>query len=448
VKTLGWDTVFVADIREINQALAQNAGQYVETFRFEEHGFHIEGAFGAWEIVPGGAGDLLDLQITIATGTLSMEGLAQPIDLAGVKVVLTVSLRFLPAPGAPQTKVLTFHFDSVADHNVTAPGAGVVSFNKTIAPEGLLTPLQQTAVGMAIASALVHNAAQISFVFAAVNPLAATQAPWLQPHDMAYCYADVVGTGAQMLSILCVNSERPIGALPRQFDPGLFAPDQNAGLALSESLFLANVLIPALAATFQTSASNFRLGTVPGLSQQGVLLANPFRLPAVHKAGQTYRPSVHALAAVVEDTRVQLQLSGNCDMKMGIRMDFQASSTLGATFTPATGTLAFATLGPPVFHKQIHVPWYDHLFDIFGLVAELILDVTVAEQATGATLENSVFAVMCLNRRQYGGSGSRVSGLAVRDPDEPQSGVHSLVGEVSAAYDAGRRAVDVQRPPG
>jgi hypothetical protein len=378
VKTLGWDTVFVADIREINQALAKDAGRSVETFRFDEHGFHIEGTFGAWEIVPGGSGDLLDLQITIAAGSLSMEGLAQPVDLAGVKVVLTVSLRFLPAPDASQTKVLTFHFDSVADHNTTAPGAGVVSFHKTIAPDGLLTPLQQTAVGMAIASALVHHAAQVSFVFAAVNPLAATQAPWLQPRHLAYCYADVVGTGAQMLSILCVNAERPISDLPRQLDPGLLAPDQNAGLALSESLFLANVLIPALAQSFRTPVANFRPGTVPGLNQQGVLLANKFPLPAVHKAGQTYTPWINALTAVVEDTRVQLEVHGTCDMKMNIRMDFRANSTLGATFMPATGSLAFSTIGSPVFHKHIHVPWYDHLFDIFGLVAEVILDVTVA----------------------------------------------------------------------
>jgi hypothetical protein len=391
VKTFGWDTVFVAAITEINKALAQNAVQLVETFNFHEHGFHIEGTFGVWEIVPGGAGDLLELQIAIATGTLDMDGLPQPIGLKGVKVVLTVSLRFLPAPGVPQQKVLTFHFDSVADHDTTNTGDGVVSFNKTIAPDGLLTYLQQSAVGTAVASALVHNAADVSFVFATINPLAATRAPWLQPHNMAYYYADVLGTGAQMLSVLCVNSDRPISDLPHRLDPSLLAADQNAGLAISEDLFLANVLIPALAESFRTSVSNFRLGMVPDVNHQGVLLAGSFNLPPVHKAGQTYTPSINSLVAVVKDTQVHLTLSGRCNMKMNIHMNFRASSTLGVSFSTAAKTLVFTTIGKPEFHKQIQVPWYDHLVDIITPIAEIVLDVTVA--AIGSELAKSIAQV-------------------------------------------------------
>jgi hypothetical protein len=153
-------------------------------------------------------------------------------------------------------------------------------------------------------------------------------------------------------------------------------------------LFLANVLAPALASAFKTAVTNFQLGAAPAGQDQGLVLNQAFDLPPAHAAGETYTPVVGSLVAHVKDTQISLALAGSCSMGMDINMTFQASSVIGASFSAATRTFTFTTVGTPTFNHQQYIPWYDHLLDVFAAVAEVILQVCVA--AIGGELGNSI----------------------------------------------------------
>ncbi len=379
MKKKGWDTVYLSDIGYINEALKKVSASYIGEFSMEAEGFEGSGVFGPWEIVPGGGGNILQMKVPFASGTLKTPKAAETHDLTGVEVIVTVSLKLLPDPAKPTSHTLKFDFSTVGDHTAPNTGGGVVSYNKVIAPDtAKLTDLQQAVVGMGVSSALVKNAADVSFEFESIDPMAAADAAWLQPKKMTYAYADVVGTGTQMLAILAVNTDRDISKLPISIDPTLLAKGYDVALGISTELFLEHVFIPGFAQSFNTSPANFKLGVVPGVNVEGVVLAHAFNMKSVSASGETYVPKVTAVSAVVKDTEVAIGLSGNCDMKMDISMDFQASSNLGVTFSAADKTLSFNTIGTPVFNKQTHIPWYDHMLDVFGGIAEIILQVCVA----------------------------------------------------------------------
>ena len=115
IDTFGWDTVFACTIDHANRALATSTEALGETLEFEEGGLRIDARLGAWQLVPGGSRQLVHMQVAIATGMFYQGGAT--IDLAGVAVILEVSLQLLPvAPNAPDAvakRRLTFKFVAV-----------------------------------------------------------------------------------------------------------------------------------------------------------------------------------------------------------------------------------------------------------------------------------------------------------------------------------------------
>jgi Clostridium P-47 protein len=367
--TNGWDTVFATTIKTVNAQLSRATAGLIETFAFSQQGFAIAGSFGPWTIVTGGSGKLMLLEIPIATGTLTPSDGAPPIDIKGVSVILQVSLQLLPAPDIPDSHVLTFNLKRVGTS--AEPGDGLVTPHEVRG--GNLTMVQSAGLGMAVATCLVQNAGKVSFVFAKVNPTAAADAPWLHPVAMDYCYAAPVGGGDPMLAVLAVTSPRDISGLPRLVDPRLLAGAGNAGLAISAPLFMQHVFAPALAASLHTSANDFVSDTHGTLHNTGVI-----RLSDVHASGITYHPRATRVQATLVDTRITTTIAGDCDMYMNIKMDFTGSSIVDVRLDAGRRRIDLLMDGTPAFHKDVHVPWYDHLFDLVTIASEVVLQVCVA----------------------------------------------------------------------
>src|SRR5262249_41542792 len=156
----GWDTVFVGSIASVNQALARAGNAVIQTFTFAEDGISASGTFGAWSIVPGGSGQLLHLCFPIASGQFTPAPSARAIDLAGIKVVLQVPLRWLDAH-AKDTRELMFDLREVARKDSQDPAKiSVVSVSSI----NQLTPNQRGTIGHAIAQYISARAAQVSFI--------------------------------------------------------------------------------------------------------------------------------------------------------------------------------------------------------------------------------------------------------------------------------------------
>jgi hypothetical protein len=398
--TNGWDTVFVADISQINLSLLGSVSRLLPNFQFEDpsSAFYAMGELGNWQIVPGGSGSLLFLQITIANGTLADAG--HIYDTSGLQLVYKVALNLMPAPDLPQNQQLRFHFRAFADDVTT--NDGTIALVKTTDPSGKLTTVQAAGIGSAVGKALVEGANQVSFIFATINPLAASGIDWLVPQQSTYSYADVVGSDRHWLGILSVNSGRPISGLSTTIDPSLLGPGQTVGLALSEGLFEAHMLIPALASALQTSPNYF--GFANTAKGPGVVSNTPFDLPAVHDAGESYTPHITAVEAVIKDTNLELGISGTCAMGMNITMTFTSSAVLQATYSSASNGVTFTTVGSPTFDKSVDVPWYDRLLDACGLVGAIIFETTVA--TIGSELGSSIG-----NATNLGNLGSKAPAL-------------------------------------
>ncbi|MBK8035807.1 MAG: TULIP family P47-like protein [Verrucomicrobiaceae bacterium] len=384
--THGWDTVFVVDIDFINRALEKSTSELLTTFNFSEQGYEVRGAFGAWSIVPGGGGKLLWLQLPVKSGSIS-GGFGAAVDITGATVVVQVSLALLPAPGGAPGQMLQFDFQSVGDDALPATGAGVVSPVEVSDPTGRLTPLLKKQIGLAVAQCLVSRAANISFIFATLNPLAADAVPWLKPASSDYCYGVLSGQDKPVLAILSVNDARDTSALERKVDPSILAAGCDAGLAISAAMFLQNVLAPALGRSFGVAATTF------AVSAPNTLTAGGFDLERVSAAGEHYYPKADALSAIVEDDRVAITLSGSCSMGMGISMTFNGSSIIGVDFDLVSQALSFPTIGIPSFSHDTDVPWYDYAAGAFMLgLPDLILKIVVdaVSSSLGHSLANSV----------------------------------------------------------
>lgn len=362
----GWDTIYVAATDRLNAALHASTHKLVQSFSFEQDGFSASGTFGDWSLVPGGSQTLLLLQIDVSTGTMTMAAGGQPIDVAGAGVQLLVNLKLLPAPAGSSDQHLVFDLGSVG----ATQGAGVVTPHDVVGLPSL-TQVQKAALANAVAQDLVAHADEVSFVLASVNPLAASGVPWLTPVHSGYAYVAPAGS-PPALAILSVVSDRDISGLPLTVDPGVLQGPGNCGLAIQPAFVLADVVGPALLAAMQTSGTL----TVDG---SGVLRnTSPLSLPAVSHASETYNPRIDALAVSVTDSLVNVSINGSCDLHMGVGMTFGSSSSLTVSLSSDRASLEFAVAGTPTFHKDVSIPWYDHLFDIFGGLAEIILQVCVA----------------------------------------------------------------------
>jgi hypothetical protein len=284
--------------------------------------------------------------------------------------LLLVNLQILPSPATPASQSLVFNFKQVGPVASSSSGVGVVTPHD-ILNSGNLTLVQKAALGSAVANVLVENAGQVSFVFATVNPTQASAVGWMHPVASRYAYLAPAGVPAS-LAILSVTSARDTSPLPLLMDPAILLGTGNAGLAVSPALFLQNVMGPALLASLKASGSM-------DVNGSGVLVnTSTLNLPEIHKAGESYHPQVDSMTATITDTQINVAMNGSCDMHMGVRMTFGATSNLSASLSTGGSSLQLATVGTPTFHKDVSIPWYDHMFDIVGVLPEIILQSCVA----------------------------------------------------------------------
>lgn len=350
--TAGWDLIFAISIDAVNRALLANQKALLTNFDLTQN-VKASGTYGSWKIVPGGSGQLVNLALTISAGQVQRGTGSLP--LAGAQVTLKVELALLPTSSGQH---LTFDFTN----------SPVTLVNITGVPA--LGEIGAAALGAAIAADLAQRADQITFVLASVSPVGSGGPTWLNPAKLAFSYAVPAGK-SPVLGIFAVTTNVDISRLDRDVDPVVIGSGE-VGLAMAPSLFLMHVFGPALAAAFGTDTDKIVSTGPNSLGNNGQI-----GLPSVSKAGEDYYPKIDSLSATLADDHVAISLAGNCDMHMNINMSFNAQSSVAVSLG-SLGNLSLHTTGQPSFSHDVSIPWYDHLLDIVAVVAEAILDITVA----------------------------------------------------------------------
>lgn len=349
---VGWDLVFAIGIEQVNAALTAQKEKLVRSFDFTAP-VAASGAFGDWRIVEGGSGDILQMQIAIESGTLAAA--TGPVAIGGSALTIQVKLNLLPLPSGVQQ--LGLDLDSIT----------FVSFENMPAGVGEIAGVE---LGTAFTHNLSQQASQVTFVLASVSPMAAGAPSWLSPTALRFAYVLPDG-GKPTLGIFAVVDGRDVSSLQTKVDSQVIGSG-GVGFALAPQLFLANVFAPALASALGFPAASLVLAGDTKLTNQGNL-----PLHSVSEAGEDYHPKLTSMSAELVDDRINLSFAGDCDLGMNISMSFNGSSSVGLTLG-ASKALSFITIGTQAFDKDVDIPWYDHLLDIAGGVAEIILQVTVA----------------------------------------------------------------------
>lgn len=360
----------ISELKPLNEALQASTEKLLTTFSTSQNDFQANGEFGAWSMDVGVAGDTFVLETPITSGEMHMNHDSEPIDISGMRPQSIVTLHLVPSSLDKELTELRFNFKETNSDS----GNGAV-FPHDVLGGDSLTFVQNLALGDAIAKALVNNAGDISFVFASINPLYSSNLSWLQPKTSRYSSLNPAGA-PPALAIFSASSERDVSKLSTSVKPDILSGAGDAGLAISEDLFLQYVFAPVLL---------HGLGASGDLKVENSILVNngSLSLPTVKKAGESYHPKLKHLSANVTDTRINLTVSGSCNMHMGIHMNFNASSELKVSLSGDGKSLQFDSIGNPTFHKHVHVPRYDHLFDIVSGVSEIILQATVSAISKG-----------------------------------------------------------------
>jgi hypothetical protein len=373
--TYGWDTVFAVSLDSVNSSLARSFGAIPQNFSLSGTDFvayQLQGSFESWQIIPGGSGQVLWMQLNIASGSYTLG--TETGNLAGVAVQVEVSLQLIPAT-TPQASNLVFNLKAVGQAGQPLQPGLVTPLSTVLDPNHALNPDMVSTLPSLMATFLVNNASLVTYVFASIQPANSGPETWLTPQGSDYLYAQT-DSGAGYLAILSVTSSQDISQLPRQIDPSILNSLQNAVFVISQDLFLRNVIMPVLPAAYghgsTTQTFTYSNGAISNTQSIG--------LDGVQKGAITYYPEITSLSITVSGGSLNTSISGGCDLKMNMSMTFKISCSCPAAFNSANRTLFFLPDPAPQESHDSNIPWYDYLL---GPIPDLIISLVVPAIASG-----------------------------------------------------------------
>lgn len=353
--TFGWDTVYVIDVNFVNAALQR---EKLPALEYTSDGTEMTGAMGSMQIVSGGSGKLLRMSFQVTQGSLVSKAVGNG-SLDGVTLVADLELTLLPS-GIPTSKNLVPYIRQVSSQT----GPGLLTPVNLLDPGKHLSPGQHALVFALLPQFLVSVAPQITFVLATVNFARPATNSWLAPvkADYAFMHKD---DGSNYLGILAVTTERDVSNLQRTIDDQIVSGSNNAGLFIAESLFMENVIVPVLERAYPDAGkSNFYW------TGREIKARRSFGAGSVKKGAITYHPRINSFDLTLVGGTLDTSLSGDCDLKAGIHMSYNASSSNSSRFDTKNKLVTFASDPHPRFHKDVHIPWY---WIFGGLVVEAIV---------------------------------------------------------------------------
>jgi hypothetical protein len=393
MQNYGWDLVYACSGDYINRQLKQNADKLIKSFVYEDTAIKVTGQFGAWQIVPGGSGPLLQFLTPITRGAVLFKTLGNvTIPLDGTVPLVQMQLS-LPK-GRDQTilRSLVFNCTTVGKKmGDTTPGAVTVINPDTTGTLAKLPEAQKPEAALAAAmlttglgNVFLQNVDQLDFVFADMLPAPEGQnADWLTPMNMAYAYQQPVNGSLGGIAILGVLDNSSIDSLPRRFDANLLS-NEDFGFLLSAGAFMKNVILPSLPGAFQGNSHvyDFALN-----ADNSITLAQGFNLNPVRPALIDYTPNVTALNYHIDDDSMRCYVATTTDIT-GLAQAYVTNSVTSnnrAAFDTASRTLSFLDDPNKSTTEDSHIPCWEKALGglTFGIMNVVI-------EAVSLAIENSV----------------------------------------------------------
>jgi hypothetical protein len=392
MEAYGWNVVYACSGAYINQQLQANTGSCIQDFEYEDEAIQLTGTFGSWQIVPGGNGNIIQFNMPITQGSVTIKSTSQTILLDGVVPLVQLQLAIVTTPAQTVLNQLVFNCTTLGS-GPGDPTAGAVSVvdpdtGNTLQsqPGGeIAKALLMTGLG----NCLLQHADQLTFVFASVLPLPAGQnSNWLMPTCFEYCYQQPVDNTLGGIAILgLLGGKQPNGLSP-YFDTTLLQ-NQDVGFILSADQFMANVVLPALPAALKGNAAlnNF---TINGAAIQ---METSFNLNNVKVGLIDYTPNVTALQFQLEDNYMQCYIATHTKIS-GLADAYVTNSVTSknqVSFNCTNRTISFVNDPNMTVTKDVSIPWWEKALGALtlGIMNVVIECISLAIENAGANITSS-----------------------------------------------------------
>lgn len=392
MENYSWDVVYACSGEYINRQLANNADKLIQSFTYEDSAIKVSGQFGAWQVVPGGSGPLLQFETPITSGEVYFKQFNETISLNGVIPLVQMQLQLSKGSSQQVVRTLVFNCTTVGGKKGdTTPGAVTVinpDTSGTLA-KYLKTNPQEAALGAAMLTAglgavFVQNANQLNFVFADMLPVPTGQnADWLTPVNVAYAYQQPTDNSLGGIAILGMLSNGSIDNLPSNFDTNLLL-NKDFGFILSGQAFMQNVILPSLPAAFQGNChvNDFSLN-----SDGSITMAEGFNLNSVKVGLIDYTPNVTAVNYHIDDSSMRCYVATSTDIT-GLTSAYVTNSVTSnnmSAFDVSSHTLSFLADPNMATTQDSHIPCWE---EVVGALTLGIMNVVI--EAVSLAIQDSV----------------------------------------------------------
>ena len=334
----GWDTASITDVKLVNASLVARQNELITEFDFKERNLHFQGAFGPWEILPGGSLQLLRLRIPIKNGQLKgLPGRRAPVDVSGTSLILKIALRLLPAPDGSDKRNLCFDFTSRPTNSADDP---VLPLDVED-PSGRLTDLQKNLLRTAAAACLSAHGGDVSYVFASVETRGSTTTGLLATPYSDWCHV-VTSEGRQYLAVVG-SLTKPARGIDK-FDASLIAQIGSAYLVLSNRMFMERLLLPTLNSEFHPRSKFVPKG---GKIQN----AHPIPLPPQKYGLTKLRPMMTKIGFAMKSAALSCVVSTKTDIGLGAVLTCNLDMTMPFSFDTKSRHVTFK---PDKHPKESH----------------------------------------------------------------------------------------------
>lgn len=386
--TGGWDAVNCVRITEINDAI-RNAGTSPGRMEFApDADSSVSGAFDSWRVSPGGDGPLINLEIPMRDVTVARGDRQATLD--HIVIEIQVRMELIPSGrNAPQGGGITEKLLVIAKR----PSPLLLGADGSERAATLVGHTGLDDLGLRLKSTLLSgvetwmndNLDSFTHVFAAVNvsdrmseETEGEAFAWLKPTDVSYAFgASGTDPDASVLAILCQTEGRSRSGLVHQADPGLIPEGCDAGVVISRSRFLRNMVGKSLPRAFKgLSGKDIRYKE----KDTGLHLAKPVKAQKVEHDGKTYAPVIHQLDVSLRDTEMELKSLTKTEVSPGIFSVCSATAAYAFGLTKRSDgakTIGFVETRPiktvESTEKTKEVTILDTILTILGVIGGLVI---------------------------------------------------------------------------
>ncbi len=361
--TNGWDVVSAVKIGVVNEAIA-NAGTSPKSFS-QEVGPQMwaEGSFGDWTIGEGGDGHLLNLVIPIRDVAIHRGTAVETLPEALVKVRVRLALMPTGAPPRESSAGIEREFMLVLRTDIGPELAELAELEAV--PSKVATVIQmdgdeelgimsQALLTTALDTWLNTNLHQFHHVFATVNVAEVSRVgssgalDWLQLTSVSYAFGHNSSDPEEgVLAILGQTEGRSMDGLINQAQAEMIPERMNAGMCISRSRFLRNMLLPGIPAAFQ----GLKLSDVKIKARDaGLYLKKDVKLDKMEHEGETYEPILELFDLDLRETDVIMKSHTATEVSPGLFSLAHATSTYAYGMdwnSKGEKTMKFEEVGKP-----------------------------------------------------------------------------------------------------